>query len=1203
MESSECAQQNPLTDLKQCIESEDIVRKRDDISLLFSMAAKTYPNKACNLFMRAIEKLLKAKAPPISEIRLLFAFLTANENQVAVEHVLTTRLPRKYSQIDYYLRVYALRALGTNRSFMVSRETLLKIAGDRDTGKLAVIDFILTRSKPLEEDIHLLRAIKDSMNEQEALGRTRCSAIEKIYSAVCVHTQSTSCGLDWEKIDTLKSVIAHWDQLKLSSFDQLRQWIESLLMKSNSFCDSRIRSLSKALVNLGAELKHRAISAELFSAAIELEAKLDAPSSEIFNKTWRLCLLMTLHPEANREGIILGLKLCCIHLNVQPGARKLSEEEIQRFSGVTSAILQTKNWLHYIPSLKSNLEQKLPHAKVTAWLFLTLATMDSHPDHQFMTKIMVLAQNTDSVFRMELEKVYCCALGTCFDEEWLLQISTSTATEPDLRNVSLSLLARSTLHQNPYAAYQYCTKLTRIDRMAREVILEGGFVDLASQFSIDIRSIYPEIPIQTILTSIEKAKPHEDPTKMVDRLVGCSFSLFHSGCHHDALRFVQLAIKGARHGLGAQGVRLRAMLFLREELLSIIGENPSNSDDHTYHNANYPSESPEQQLIDSIARLLIEPWLKRVRTPECLSLQINATQLVKTLHDDILWSTLLDSVMADPPIVQVKCNKSQEKLDSLAVLIKKSKELTLGASEMSWVTCKHLMREIRLIRLIENQLPVSRESTHTGQTLFPFDVSQHRMLEANRSFHISQSLPTATKWNFKDFSCVCLEIDEKGALLVTRIEGNKSVGSLRLPLGRRGRSGHNNERSDTKINETSQEQHGDASQGAQAFENLSKDLDRLVDQSMKIPTHNAKDFWAAQEKLDSEMQDLISQQEKAWLGGFVGIICGSTDELSCDHLLTKQAQNLFAAHLEFPRPNIRWEINPLYIALLRIAYNRGIPSEIEDVVMTIIESMNFQGLAIDLQELNLSRLMQNLRTLLLETDRPASMPYEAERRLVLICDKSATQVPWEMFPIIRENKFSVTRALSLEQVAEWSEAANCTDLQPATEANRASNSFLVNPGCDLPLTHKTFIEDFRRRGWKGTFSRKPSEEELRSAIVDSNSFVYVGHGSGKGYIRGSELRRHYRRQTAVFLFGCNSLRVKNPLMDDDALTDYSVMGSSVIVGTLWTVKDKDINRFSSEFLSRIFDCKQSLGTALRESREACVLSYLTGGAPVAYGLP
>lgn len=1197
MESSECAQLNSLEHLKQCIESEDVVSNRDDISFFFSMAAKKYPNKACNLFMRAIEKLLKAKASPIVEISLLFAFLTANENQVAVEHVLTTKLPQKYSQIEYYLRIYTLRALGTDRSLTISAEDLKKIAGDKDIGKVAVIDFIITRSQPRQDQVSLLLDLKNTIIKPEGLGITRGLAIDKICAKSGMNSKSINSTLDWNKLDNLKCMVAHWDQLKQSDPDHLRKWCKLILTKSDDFCASRLRSLSKALVNLGNVLKNNAIVVELWSTAIELEAKLPAPTSEIFNKTWRLCLSTRLHPEADCQSIILGLKLCLEHLGVDPNLDKLSEEDFQTFTGVASALLHTNSWLQLLPHLQSNIERKLPHAKAIVWLLFNTITLEDDPDHRFMDGIMTSIQNLEPSFKIELEQIYCCALGTCFDETGLLEFLHSLAAESDLKNITLSLLARSHIRRNPYAAYRFCTELTKVDNIALEVILEGGFVDLATRFGVDYRSLYPEVSIQTILISIEKVKAQKDPIKMLDYLFGSSFTLFYNGCHQDALRIINHAIKSTQSTLKASNVRSRALLLLKEEFLNLIGSESSKPADHTHDAAKIQIGQPEQQFLESVARLLIDPWLARCRIPNYVYFRTNANQLVKTLQDGILWSTLLNSVLTEPPIIHLKCHKSQEKNNSLCSIIKKTKDSASRISELSWMARKQLMQELRLIKLIENQLPVTQKDIEPSLTVLPFDVSQHRMLEANRKFHASHYLPTAAQWNFKDFFCICLEIDEVGALLLTRVEGNKSIGSLRLPLGRR-------DRHENICNEGSYEQFENICRDTKDFKAFSKNLDQLVDQSMKIPTHDAKNFWIAQKQINDEMQRLISEQEKAWFGGFTGIISASSKELCCDHLLVKKAQSIFAAHLEFPIPNAQWDIDPLYISLLRIALGRGNLSEIEDVVMTIIESMNFRGLSIDLHELNVVQLIQDLKMLLLETERLEPEPAEVGRRLILVCDKSAIQVPWEMFPTIRQNKFNVTRALSLEQVAEWCDAVKSTDPQPMSEkAKVTSCSFLVDPEGDLPQSHKTFDEDFRRRDWRGTYSQKPSEDELCSAIVNSESFIYVGHGSGKNYIRGSELRRYYRRQTAVFLFGCNSLRVADPLLDDDALTDYSVMGSSIIMGMLWSVKDKDINRFSLEFLSRIFDYKQSLGTALRESREACVLSYLTGGAPVSYGLP
>jgi separase len=79
--------------------------------------------------------------------------------------------------------------------------------------------------------------------------------------------------------------------------------------------------------------------------------------------------------------------------------------------------------------------------------------------------------------------------------------------------------------------------------------------------------------------------------------------------------------------------------------------------------------------------------------------------------------------------------------------------------------------------------------------------------------------------------------------------------------------------------------------------------------------------------------------------------------------------------------------------------------------------------------------------------------------------------------------------------------------------------------------------------------------------------------------------------------------------------------SPSMVGTLWDVTDKDIDRLSTEVLKKLSFDSSHLSSSTRgapgilpiselsnvqavgASRDECKLKYLTGAAPVVYGMP
>jgi len=63
--------------------------------------------------------------------------------------------------------------------------------------------------------------------------------------------------------------------------------------------------------------------------------------------------------------------------------------------------------------------------------------------------------------------------------------------------------------------------------------------------------------------------------------------------------------------------------------------------------------------------------------------------------------------------------------------------------------------------------------------------------------------------------------------------------------------------------------------------------------------------------------------------------------------------------------------------------------------------------------------------------------------------------------------------------------------------------------------------------------------------------------------------------------------------------------SGCIIGNLWDVTDRDIDRFQDVTLRSWLNSSGhvSLSEAMREGRSACKLRWLTGAAPVIYGFP
>lgn len=226
-----------------------------------------------------------------------------------------------------------------------------------------------------------------------------------------------------------------------------------------------------------------------------------------------------------------------------------------------------------------------------------------------------------------------------------------------------------------------------------------------------------------------------------------------------------------------------------------------------------------------------------------------------------------------------------------------------------------------------------------------------------------------------------------------------------------------------------------------------------------------------------------------------------------------------------------------------------------------------------------------------------------------------------------------------------------------------SGTYILNPSADLSNTATTFGGPLARSlppAWRSVEGRAPTEAEFEAALRDGDLLLYFGHGSGAQYIRARTVRRLLPRCRAVaLLMGCSSAALE--YVGDAAFAaygtarNYMLAGAPAVVGTLWDVTDRDIDRYAA----RLFEVwglvargtfaeereRERMGTgkgkgkggskgaekkgkrggdgngngngngneegqgqtslveAVAKARDACRLRYLTAAAVCVYGIP
>lgn len=131
---------------------------------------------------------------------------------------------------------------------------------------------------------------------------------------------------------------------------------------------------------------------------------------------------------------------------------------------------------------------------------------------------------------------------------------------------------------------------------------------------------------------------------------------------------------------------------------------------------------------------------------------------------------------------------------------------------------------------------------------------------------------------------------------------------------------------------------------------------------------------------------------------------------------------------------------------------------------------------------------------------------------------------------------------------------------------------------------------------------------FRNLHSESEIFIYCGHGSGDKFIDTQKLRK-FKIPTSM-LWGCSSGKlISHGIHDPQGAAINSLLGGAkFVIGNLWDVTDKDIDKYSIKCMDYLFDNSKeeehlSPGEAVYQSRDACKLQYIVGCSPIIYGLP
>ncbi|KAK0220404.1 cysteine peptidase C50 [Armillaria fumosa] len=413
-------------------------------------------------------------------------------------------------------------------------------------------------------------------------------------------------------------------------------------------------------------------------------------------------------------------------------------------------------------------------------------------------------------------------------------------------------------------------------------------------------------------------------------------------------------------------------------------------------------------------------------------------------------------------------------------------------------------------------------------------------------------------------------------------------------------------------------------------------------------------WWKERASLDTRLRELLQNIEFCWLGAFKTILSPrprlSTEEIThlrslFDkafqrglHLQDKKTKQKAIGHRkiasDYQTPN-RVTLDDTLMECFSTLSPQCQDEELEDLVYFMLDLYQFHGVSVAIAEIDVTQVVVDLRSALEDhasrRSKKARIVPPQDEHIFLVLDKDIQGLPWENIPVLRGR--SISRIPSVEflldrvEFSHWQRKARCRS-SAESDVDRAfidprKGYYLLNPSGDLNRTEgrfKEWAEDMESAGWQGIVGRPPSEQQFLNALQDKDLVVYFGHGGGEQYIRSHRIR-HLPRCAAVMLWGCSSgfLREMGTFDRVGAPYNYMIAGCPTLVANLWDVTDRDIDKFSQSVFDKLrltrdyvqgwtvelmMDPERtSLVAAVAQSRDVCKLKYLTGAAPVVYGIP
>ncbi|AEO69508.1 uncharacterized protein THITE_2146478 [Thermothielavioides terrestris NRRL 8126] len=459
----------------------------------------------------------------------------------------------------------------------------------------------------------------------------------------------------------------------------------------------------------------------------------------------------------------------------------------------------------------------------------------------------------------------------------------------------------------------------------------------------------------------------------------------------------------------------------------------------------------------------------------------------------------------------------------------------------------------------------------------------------------------------KSWSVISISLsDGNHDLCITKLQAGESPFVIRLPLERA-----SSRDADSDV--------FDFQQGRAELLEIIKLVNKTCHDSRDMTVKGAKSaWWAEREALDDRLKELLMNMEHVWLGGFKGIFSQHVRRPD----LLERFQRDFLAILDKHLPSRRQvrgkkakaaqacPKGALDLNVLELFIGLGdttrpdidLDDELTDLLYFVVDILQFHGERNAYDEIDFDSMVVHTLDALHAyhaAANAAAADAPSSAHTILILDKALHIFPWESLPcmqglaVSRVPSLACLRRLLLDRHQPSSPPNDSSSPdRPIREGHHVSPSrgtYILNPSGDLTSTQSTFAQPLATHlpspAWKQITGRPPTEEEFAAALAGNTSenadaaadgygagagvVLYFGHGSGAQYIRGRTVRRlDPRCRAAVLLMGCASAALAHAGAFEPAgpVWNYLLAGCPAVVGTLWDVTDRDVDRFAAGVL-------------------------------------